>query len=187
MTSKMFNLGEARLVHDLHYGDPSFHRSGGDTGPTGSGGAPNGRPLVTSNATFDCVLQVQTELPKGDKSRRRSDALSLMVVQLAYGSYPRRPEFVQVSTFGHRSLPPRSISKPAQYTDRLWAAANPNFLLSGQLSGFDSIDYRTKVDHQHLVKPEKLQSTFDKPASIKVIFFKKKPLMYTIAPHHVQN
>ena len=35
-----------------------------------------------------------------------------------------------------------------------------------QLSGFDSIDYRTKVDAQHIIRPETLHSTFDKPASI---------------------
>jgi len=77
---------------------------------------------------------------------------------------------LQVSTFGHRSPSgvPRRVVKPANYADRLWAAGNPNFLLSGQLSGFDSVDYRTRVDAQHLVRPETLRSTFDKPASIKV-------------------
>ena len=39
-------------------------------------------------------------------------------------------------------------------------------MTSTQLSGFDSIDYRTKVDAQHIIRPETLHSTFDKPASI---------------------
>ncbi len=74
-----------------------------------------------------------------------------------------------MSTFGHLSPHTRLLTKPASYADRVWSQHNnPNFLLSGQLSGFDSIDYRTKVEPQHIIKPETLRSTFDKPASIKV-------------------
>ena len=40
--------------------------------------------------------------------------------------------------------------------------------MSVSFTGFDSIDYRTKVDAQHIVKPEHLHSTFDKPASITI-------------------
>ncbi len=117
VTTKMFSLGEGRLVHDLHYGDPAFslhHRmesmsgggGGGGSGGSGSGsdnGNGNGasRPVVPSNATFDCVLQVQTQLPKGDKSRRQHEALSLVVVQLMYGPHPQPPEYIQVlPTYG---------------------------------------------------------------------------------------
>ena len=41
-------------------------------------------------------------------------------------------------------------------------------MLSGQLSGLDSTDFKTKVDPEHLVQPETLHSTFDKPASVTI-------------------
>ena len=75
---------------------------------------------------------------------------------------------IEVSTFGHLGHKTHRIHKPAHYSDRIWEATNPNFLLSGQLSGFDSIDYRKKVDSQHIIMPDQLHSTFDKPASITV-------------------
>ena len=37
----------------------------------------------------------------------------------------------------------RNVTKNARYSDGIWHSHNnPNFLISGQLSGFDSIDYR---------------------------------------------
>ncbi len=166
-----------------------------------------GQVSPAANATFNCVLQVQTQLPRGEKSESQYDALSLIIVELDFsnsgvgvgvpggvgiggvgdgpggdgpggggggsgggGSRQAAPisETLQLSTFGHRSQEVRLVTKPARYTERIWAATNPNFLLSGQLSGFDPVDYRTKVNEQHIVRPEELHSTFDKPASIKV-------------------
>jgi hypothetical protein len=119
------------------------------------------------NDTFDCVIQIETELPKGEKSGEKYDALSLIIIELNYSTHSSR-NFVEISTIGHDGKSRKVITKKAHYSDRIWAATNPNFLLSGQLSGFDSIDYRTKVDAQHIIKPETLHSTFDKPASITV-------------------
>ena len=75
---------------------------------------------------------------------------------------------VEVTSTGYHGKFKRKVTKKAQYSDRIWPGHNPNFLLSGQLSGFDSIDYRTKIDPQHIIKPEKLHSTFDEPASITI-------------------
>lgn len=127
------------------------------------------RPWIsTLNSTFDCVLHVETELPKGDKTRSKYDALSLIIIELNYSGHPKMPNYVEVASLGHSGARRKVVSKKAHYSDRIWAATNPNFLLSGQLSGFDSIDYRTKIDEQHIIKPEALHSTFDKPASITV-------------------
>ena len=127
------------------------------------------RPWVANlNTTFDCVLQIETELPKGDKTGEKYDALSLIIIELNYSAHLKTPNYIEISTFGHEGHTKKKVTKKAHYSDRMWAATNPNFLLSGQLSGFDSIDYRTKVDPQHIIKPEFLHSTFDKPASITV-------------------
>ena len=55
---------------------------------------------------------------------------------------------VEVITSGKNGRTYKNVTKRAQYSERIWPGNNPNFLLSGQLSGFDSIDYRTKIDHQ---------------------------------------
>ena len=59
------------------------------------------------------------------------------------------------------------MTRNAQYSDRIWHGhSNPNFLLSGQLSSFDSVDYRAKIDREHIIKPERLYNDFQNPASI---------------------
>ena len=103
-----------------------------------------------NNSTFDCTLYVETELPKGDKTGEKYDALSLIIIELNYSAHLKTPKYIEISTFGHEGHATKKVTKKAHYSDRIWAATNPNFLLSGQLSGFDSIDYRTKVDPQHL-------------------------------------
>ena len=55
---------------------------------------------------------------------------------------------VEVITSGKNGRTYKNVTKRAQYSERIWPGNNPNFLLSGQLSGFDSIDYRTKIDPQ---------------------------------------
>ena len=40
------------------------------------------------------------------------------------------------------------------------------------LTGLDTTDFKTKVDPEHLVKPESLHSTFDKPASVSIALSK---------------
>jgi hypothetical protein len=125
---------------------------------------------------FDCVLHFETELPKGDKSGEKYDALSMVIVEFDPSSSTDSSKSsatglqarVDVITLGHGGFNRKRVTKNAEYSNRLWPGHNPNFLLSGQLSGFDSIDYRTKVDPQHIVKPEHLHSTFDKPASVTV-------------------
>ncbi|QQP36482.1 Uncharacterized protein FKW44_021607, partial [Caligus rogercresseyi] len=92
------------------------------------------------------------------------DALSLIILELTQSE----PNSVHISTFGDQTRGRRTVSEDAHYSDRVWASTNPNFLLSGQLSGFDSIDYRSKINPQHIVKPEGLRSSWDQPASITV-------------------
>ena len=62
---------------------------------------------------------------------------------------------VEVVTSGKNGRTYKNVTKRAQYSERIWPGNNPNFLLSGQLSGFDSIDYRTKIDPQVIVFNEK--------------------------------
>ena len=135
------------------------------------------------NKTFDCSVEFETELPKGDKTNGKYDALSLIIVELAHNSVipveypnfnsyldnksgknkrkllkPKRPfpqglwhipnSRVEVVTSGKNGRTYKNVTKRAQYSERIWPGNNPNFLLSGQLSGFDSIDYRTKIDPQ---------------------------------------
>ena len=148
----------------------------------------NTKKLVSlyANKTFDCSIQFETELPKGDKTSGKYDALSLIIVELSHNSilpvdYPTLGGFgegaidsngklgaknpfpnifsflpvpnsrVEVVTSGKNGRTYKNVTKRAQYSERIWPGNNPNFLLSGQLSGFDSIDYRTKIDPQ--VKP----------------------------------
>lgn len=138
---------------------------------------------VYANKTFDCSIQFETELPKGDKTSGKYDALSLIIVELSHNSilpvdYPNLGGFgdsaidkngklgsknpfpkifsflpvpnsrVEVVTSGKNGRTYKNVTKRAQYSERIWPGNNPNFLLSGQLSGFDSIDYRTKIDPQ---------------------------------------
>ena len=132
------------------------------------------------NKTFDCSIEFETELPKGDKTNGKYDALSLIIVELAHNSvipvelptfgsmmldkpvqnkrqFKQRPfsklwripnSRVEVVTSGKNGRTYKNVTKRAQYSERIWPGNNPNFLLSGQLSGFDSIDYRTKIDPQ---------------------------------------
>ena len=134
------------------------------------------------NKTFDCSIEFETELPKGDKTNGKYDALSLIIVELAHNSIMpvELPNFgsmldipssqsitkrkmkqrpfskywhipnsrVEVVTSGKNGRTYKNVTKRAQYSERIWPGNNPNFLLSGQLSGFDSIDYRTKIDPQ---------------------------------------
>ena len=41
--------------------------------------------------------------------------------------------FVEISTIGHDGKSKKRVTKKAHYSDRIWAATNPNFLLSGQV------------------------------------------------------
>ena len=44
-------------------------------------------PLPSHNETFDCVIHIETELPKGEKSGGKYDALSLIIIELNYSSH----------------------------------------------------------------------------------------------------
>ena len=44
-------------------------------------------PLPPYNETFDCVIHIETELPKGEKSGEKYDALSLIIIELNYSSH----------------------------------------------------------------------------------------------------
>ena len=55
---------------------------------------------------------------------------------------------VEVVTSRKTGRTNKNVTKKAKYSERIWPGNDPNFLLSGQLSGFDSIDYRTKIDPQ---------------------------------------
>ncbi len=63
--------------------------------------------MAVSNSTFDCVLHVETEMPKGDKSDERYDALSLMIVELNF-STPSGAQ-MEVNTFGHEGHRRRQV------------------------------------------------------------------------------
>ena len=106
----------------------------------------------------------------GDKTGKRYDALSLFVVEYhpASNAAKHASANVEIVTMGHRGYKKNHIKKVADYSTRLWPGHNPNFLLSGQLSGLDSTDFKTKVDPEHLVQPEKLHSTFDQPAQLSI-------------------
>ena len=95
-------------------------------------------------------MQFFVNIVSGDKSSSKSDALSLIIVELQYHS--KSSDAIEISTFGHEGPTKFKVTKPAHYSDRIWASTNPNFLLSGQLSGFDSVDYRTKVRLKNLLK-----------------------------------
>ena len=105
---------------------------------------------VENNKThFDCKLQFETELPQGDKSGEKYDALSLFIIEYhpspaANVGLVKRPT-VEIITLGHEGYKRRSVTKNADYSNRLWPGHNPNFLLSGQLSGLDSSDFKTKA------------------------------------------
>ena len=121
---------------------------------------------------FNCKLQFETELPRGEKNGDKYDALSLFILeyhpsQAASIGLIKRPK-VEVITFGHLGYHRKQVNKIAEYSNKLWPGNNPNFLLSGQLTGLDTTDFKTKVDPEHLVKPESLHSTFDKPASVSI-------------------
>ena len=47
---------------------------------------PKKKANKTAKATFDCTLEFETELPKGDKTSQRYDALSLVIIELDRGS-----------------------------------------------------------------------------------------------------
>ena len=44
--------------------------------------------------------------------------------------------FVEIATIGHDGKSKKRVTKKAHYSDRIWAATNPNFLLSGQVSAY---------------------------------------------------
>ena len=130
--------------------------------------------VIDQNATehFDCILHFETELPRGEKFVEKYDALSLFIVeyhpsQAAKIGLIKKPE-VEIKTYGHQGFSKKKVLKTADYSTKLWPGNNPNFLLSGQLTGLDTSDFKTKVDPEHLVKPESLHSTFDRPASVTV-------------------
>lgn len=93
----------------------------------------------------------------GDKQAEKYDALSLIIIELDHNErkssgappvpgteYPKSS--VELVTVGHDGYNRRWVTKRAQYSDRIWPGShNPNFLLSGQLSG-DQMVYST--DHQ---------------------------------------
>ncbi len=75
---------------------------------------------------------------QGEKSRERYDALSLIIIELNYSSGGGHHgdsgrSRVEISTLGHEGKNKKRVSKKAHYSDRIWAATNPNFLLSGQV------------------------------------------------------
>lgn len=130
--------------------------------------------MIDQNATehFDCILHFETELPRGEKFVEKYDALSLFIIeyhpsQAAKIGLIKKPE-VEIMTLGHQGFSKKKVHKTADYSTKLWPGNNPNFLLSGQLTGLDTSDFKTKVDPEHLVKPESLHSTFDRPASVTV-------------------
>ena len=131
-----------------------------------------GRRQNATGRYFNCKLQFETELPRGEKSGEKYDALSLFIIeyhpsQAATIGLIKRPR-VEVITLGHQGYYRKQVNKIAEYSNKLWPGNNPNFLLSGQLTGLDTTDFKTKVDPEHLVKPETLHSTFDKPASVSI-------------------
>ena len=88
---------------------------------------------------FNCKLQFETELPQGEKNGDKYDALSLFIIeyhpsQAASFGHIKRPK-VEVITFGHQGYHRKQVNKIAEYSNKLWPGNNPNFLLSGQLTG----------------------------------------------------
>ena len=64
-------------------------------------------PLPPYNETFDCVIHIETELPKGEKSGEKYDALSLLIIELNYSSHREEGS-------GHFSL---ELVKPSYATE----------------------------------------------------------------------
>ena len=90
---------------------------------------------------FNCKLQFETELPQGEKNGDKYDALSLFIIEYhpslaASSGRIKRPK-VEVITFGHQGYHRKQVNKIAEYSNKLWPGNNPNFLLSGQLTGKD--------------------------------------------------
>ena len=84
--------------------------------------------LITSYTTYTYYI--------GDKTGKRYDALSLFVVEYHPASNAKTTSAnVEIVTMGHRGYKKNHIKKVADYSTRLWPGHNPNFLLSGQLSG----------------------------------------------------
>ena len=78
----------------------------------------------------------------------QNDANSNKPPRKFFNYIPSPNSRVEVITSGKNGRTYKNVTKRAQYSERIWPGNNPNFLLSGQLSGFDSIDYRTKIDPQ---------------------------------------
>ena len=100
------------------------------------------RNNVNATNYFNCKLQFETELPRGDKSGDKYDALSLFIIEynpsnaasIGLKSSQKWPK-VEVITFGHQGYHRKQVNKVAEYSNKLWPGNNPNFLLSGQLTG----------------------------------------------------
>ena len=133
-----------------------------------------------ANKIFDCSLQFETEKPLGDKMGGNYDALSLIIVELSHNvlsdftsNQPpctKLPSYqacttklpckffnhicpgVEVITSGKNGITYRNVTKRAEYSERIWPGINLRFSSSGRLSGSDSIDNRTKIDPQVILK-----------------------------------
>ena len=88
----------------------------------------------------------------------QNDAKSNKPPRKFFNYIPSPNSRVEVITSGKNGRTYKNVTKRAQYSERIWPGNNPNFLLSGQLSGFDSIDYRTKIDPQVIYQYLFLQS-----------------------------
>lgn len=164
--------GRSQLLNDLRLIQQMASNPSLDIGFLAEQKTNTEKRLKNLTSYFNCHLQFETELPQGDKSGEKYDALSLFIVeyhpsQAATLGLIQKPQ-VEIITLGHQGYHRKQVNKIADYSNKLWPGNNPNFLLSGQLTGLDTTDFKTKVDPEHLVKPESLHSTFDKPASVAI-------------------
>ena len=132
---------------------------------------------------FNCKLQFETELPQGEKNGDKYDALSLFIIkyhpsQGAFWSQKtasfgliKRPK-VEVITSGHQGYNWMGVNKIADYSKTFWLGKNWRFKHNVLLHPGQLTDFGMKVDPEHLVKPESLHSTFDKPASVSIALSK---------------
>ena len=106
--------------------------------------------LIIVELSHNALIPI--ELPNFDfansQTDNQKDANSNKPPRKFFNYIPSPNSRVEVITSGKNGRTYKNVTKRAQYSERIWPGNNPNFLLSGQLSGFDSIDYRTKIDPQ---------------------------------------
>ena len=116
--------------------------------------------LIIVELSHNALIPI--ELPNFDFANNptdnQKDANSNKPPRKFFNYIPSPNSRVEVITSGKNGRTYKNVTKRAQYSERIWPGNNPNFLLSGQLSGFDSIDYRTKIDPQVIYQYLFLQS-----------------------------